>query len=126
MSKTLHRQVWNHDDADWELLNDSLSEVNWDSLRSCTTDEGAARLTETILLYGNKAIGKRTCKDFKSSHPWLTEEVLRSIKSKHDAEGTEEEKIRTEECSAKIMAAREAYIKRTKKELKAMKAKSKE
>ena len=34
--------------------------------------------------------------------------------------------MRTEECSAKIMIAREAYIKRTKRELKAMKGKCKE
>ena len=27
-TKILHRQVWNYADADWERLNDSLSEVN--------------------------------------------------------------------------------------------------
>ena len=77
-------------------------------------------------MLSSEGIGKRSCKDFKSTHPWLTEEVLQSIKAKHDAEGTEQEKMRTEECSAKIMIAREAYIKRTKRELKAMKGKCKE
>ena len=41
------------------------------------------------------------------------------------AEGTDLEKIRTEQCSQQIMAARLAYIQRTKQELKKLKGHSK-
>ena len=86
------RQVWNYRDADWVLLNDTLAELDWDFIRRCSPDEGTARLTEIILHHANEIIGKRDCKDIKSTHPWLTEELTQIIKMKHDAEATSMEK----------------------------------
>ena len=47
------------------------------------------------------------------------------MKAAEDAEGTEFEQERAEECSAKIMRAREQYISKTKAELKSYKDKPK-
>ena len=124
-TERVERKVWNYRAADWDRLNDTLAEVDWEFLRRVPPDEGAARLTEIILEHAHGAIGQRTVNEFKSSHPWLTEEVLQSMKVAEDAEGTEFERERAEDCSAKIMRAREDYISKTKAELKTYKDKPK-
>ena len=45
----LTRQVWNYAKADWDLLRDSLDEVNWDLFRSLKPNECAKALTEQII-----------------------------------------------------------------------------
>ena len=111
----VERTVWNYQGAEWGRLNDTLGEINLEFLRRATPDEGVMKLTEIILKHAHEAIGQRTVKEFKSSHPWLTDEVLVSMKDAEDAEGTDFEKVRAEECSAQIMKSREAYIKKKKK-----------
>ena len=116
-TETVERMVWNYRDADWDRLNANLAETDWEFLRGMTPDEGTAKLTENILKFADEAIGQRSCKELKSSHPWLTDEIVTCLKVKREAEGTTLEKLRAEECSAKIVSARESYIQRTKREL---------
>ena len=112
-TETIQRTVWNYRDADWDKLNANLMETDWEFIRGMSADEGAAKLTETILKLAQEAIGQRSCKELKSSHPWLTDEIVNCLRVKREAEGTEFEKLRAEECSAKIVSARESYIQRT-------------
>ena len=107
-------------------MRDTLSELDWDFIRRCSPDEGTVRLTETILSHAKEIIGKRECKEVKSSHPWLTNELTTCIKLKHEAEGTCLEKEKNEDCSKKIMAARAAFNIRTKAKLNKLKDKPKQ
>ena len=116
-TERVERTVWNYRDADWDRLNADLSETDWEFLRRMPPDEATVKLTEIILERAREAIGQRNCKELKSSHPWLTDEIVICLKAKRDAEGTVFERERAEECSAKIVIAREGYIKRIKREL---------
>ena len=80
-------------------MNDTLSEIDWEFLRRYSPDEGATQLTGIILHHAREIIGQRDCKEMKSSHPWLNQEIIESIEAKHEAEGTDLEKIMTEQCS---------------------------
>ena len=61
-SKEQTREVWDYKNADWDLLQDSLDEENWDLLRSLDPDNGAATLTAKILELACKSIGRKTVK----------------------------------------------------------------
>ena len=43
-TKKLRRKVWNYSKADWDVLNDTLSEIDWEFLRRYPSDEGASQL----------------------------------------------------------------------------------
>jgi len=116
-TETVQRMVWNYRDADWDRLNANLAKTDWEFFRGMSPNEGTVKLTETILKLAHEVIGQRSCKELKSSHPWLTDEIVNCLKAKREAEGTEFERLRAEECSAKIVSARESYIQRTKQEL---------
>ena len=72
-----------------------------------------------------ECIGKRTLKEMKSTHPWMTQQVVEAKARKREAEGTEHEKAMTEACGQVILEARTAYTERTKKELDELKRGSK-
>ena len=61
-TETVDRKVWNYKAADWDRLNDTLAETDWEFLRKVTPDEGASRLTDIILQHAMEAIGQRTVK----------------------------------------------------------------
>ena len=81
----------------------------------------AIELTQTILELAEQSIGRQIVKEPKSTHPWMTQEIIECIAAKHAAEGTPDEERLTQLCSDKILATRSAYISKTKGELKKMK-----
>ena len=95
-------------------------------MRHATPNEAAAELTNTLLEYARECIGKRTLKEIKSTHPWMTERVVEAVAKKRGAEGTELEQTATEMCSKVILEARTAYTNKTKQELQNMKQGSKQ
>ena len=66
----------------------------------------AGKVTSVILELAGRCIGKRAMKEIKSTHPWLTPEIVRLTEEKRKAEGTEQEKEAIETCSAKISETR--------------------
>ena len=84
-SKFIPREVWNYSKADWRRLKDLLAEHDWEDLRAGSSSEAAAKVTETILDYAGKCIGKRVVRETKSTHPWMTEEVIEAIAKKKEA-----------------------------------------
>ena len=81
--------------------------------------------TETIPKLSEECIGKRTVKEFKSTHPWLTEEIIKLKVEKANIEGTAQEAEAILRCSEAISKERCAYMMRTKEELEKMKSGSK-
>ena len=88
-------------------------------------DEGALRLTETILEIAKEAIGQREMNEIKSNHPWMTDEIVNLKREKLEAEGAEHETLAREKYAAAILRTREAYIERTRAEIGEMKRGSK-
>ena len=125
-TRVIKRKVWNFAKADWPLLKDSLEEFNWEFLRSDHPDDGAINLTNTILELAEIAIGRTTITECKSTHPWLTDEIIESQRWKKHFEGTEREVQATLDHSELIRTTREEYIKRTRHELRNMKKASKQ
>ena len=119
------RQVWNYSSADWELLGGTFENEDWNVLYTMSPDEAASYLTELILDISRNVIGQREMKEFKSEHPWMTEEIVSHVKAKREAAGTEHEKEAIEKCSEVILKTREAYIARTRAKLISMKRGSK-
>ncbi len=115
--QTVEREVWQFAKADWERLRDSLSESDWSFIDADATDEAAAQLTGDILRMAQECIPRRKLCDKKSTHPWLTDNVVELVRAKNAAVGTEFEREAAEACSAGILQEHEAYVKRTKSEL---------
>ena len=61
----------------------------------------------------------------KSTHPWLTEDVLEKVAAKQEAEGTETEKEAAEACSEAVRTAYKQYVHRVREELKTLPKNSK-
>ena len=71
-TKVIEREVWNFKKADWTKLRECLAEHNWSGLYNMDADDAARAVTSTILKLVEECIGKRTMKEYKSTHPWLT------------------------------------------------------
>ena len=63
--------------------------------------------------------------EIKSSHPWLTDEIIQLTEQKRRAEGTPQESEAVIACSAKIMEERMKHMERMKVFLQEMKSSSK-
>ena len=74
--------MWNYGKADWNLLQDLCEEEDWEFLRQVDTDDGAARLTKAILKLADNEIGRKTLTELKSTHPWLTDDIIESERRK--------------------------------------------
>ena len=83
-------------------------------------DEGAQKLTEKVLEACRECIPIKALKEHKSSHPWLTDEVMNLVAEKQMAEGTEEEDAAREACSKGILEEFGKYVRQTKEDLKAL------
>ena len=94
-------------------------------MRSLDAGEGANALTAKILEFANIGIGTKLVKESKSTHPWMTPEINECIAAKHAAQGGPDEERLTKVCSQKILETRNAYIVKTKAQLKSMKQSSK-
>ena len=117
----LPRKVWDYKKADWDLLKDSIEEEKWDFLRSLDPNVATVAFTEKLLAYAEASIGRKNVTETKSTHPWMTPEIVQCIADKHASEGTDQEKHLTEICSQTILEARIAFIQSTRAELKSMK-----
>ena len=66
----VERKVWDYAKADWQLLQDLLSQHDWNFIKTANPHEGAARMTEAITGYAEQCIGKKVFHERKSTHPW--------------------------------------------------------
>ena len=87
-ARVLEREVWNFAKADWERMRDLLGDHDWSDLKSMSPTTAAASLTETILECAQVCIGKKTVREAKSTHPWMTERIVEATARKREAEGT--------------------------------------
>ena len=70
-------------------------------------------------------IPRKTVRAKKSTHPWLTDEVMKLVAQKQLAEGTEGERAAREKCSAGIVEQYHKYIARERRQLQTMRGASK-
>ncbi len=89
--QVIEREVWQFAKADWDRLRDTLSEQDWSYIETEDTNAAAARLTNEILGIAQERIPKRTLRDKKSTHPWLTDRVIELVQAKQEAVGTDAE-----------------------------------
>ena len=123
--ETVYRQVWDFAKASWENLETSLKNTSWDFLETASPDEGAKKLTDTLLTLLRRWIPQKLLGEKKSTHPWLNERVTQLVDAKKKAEGTAEEKTATEACSQGVLEEYRAYLARTRAELATLKRGSK-
>ncbi len=84
----IKRMVWSYQRADWEKLAAILENTTWEFLDEDTPSVGAEKLTATILAACEKCISRRVLQEWKSTHPWLTEQVVALVAAKKQANGT--------------------------------------
>ena len=70
------RKVWSYMKADWGGLKEELQETDWSFIASCDASRAAVLMTELILENSSKHIPQRILHAMKSSHPWLTDDVV--------------------------------------------------
>ena len=102
-----------------------MANENWDFLRSLDPNDATVAFTEQILAFADASIGRKYVTEMKSTHPWMTPEIVQSIAEKHAAQGTHKEKEMIEKCSQTILETRIAYTYKTNAELKSLKQGSK-
>ena len=125
-TQLLHRDVWNYRKADWVRLKDELREHDWSFLQTDDPNSGALKFTDILRGYCLECIGKRQIREAKSTHPWMTEEIVDMVAKKHAAEGTAQENEARDRCSEKMAQTKAEYVQRTKESLKDMKEGSKQ
>ena len=108
------RKVWSFAKADWDGLNNGLRGVDWSFIGKDGYDasRAAARVTELILEKANEFIPQRTLRATKSTHPWLTDDIVRLVSKKRAAAGTPAYEDAVKTCSAAITSAYYAYSSR--------------
>ena len=83
-------------------------------------------MTSTILDLAERCIGKRKLTERKSTHPYLTERAEKAIDDRNNAFGTQLETQAVIDCSAVLKEEREAYISRTRNDIRNLKPASKQ
>ena len=111
------RTVWTFAKADWERLDAMLAEHDWSFLVDCDPSQGAQRLTDIILSLCRECIPQRLLHSKKSTHPWLTDEVLRLITQKNATEGSLHAADAAKTCSEAILAGHLAWTDRTRHDM---------
>ena len=82
------RKVWTYRNAEWDSLKEELGNADWAFLKNVDTSQAVHQSTELILGVAKKHIPQRTMETKKSSHPWITEDILHLVANKKAAEGT--------------------------------------
>ena len=85
---TIEREVWQFRTADWERSVALLQEEDWSDIASRSPDDGAARLSNTLLQHASSCIRRKKITEKKSTHPWLNDAVLQAVSDKRNSEGT--------------------------------------
>ena len=113
----VQRQVWDFAKGNWAAVRQDLAETDWDCLLEKDADEAAAFFNARLLQTLERHVPRRFLKERKSTHPWLTEEVLLLVKAKQEAKGLPGEQAAAKACSEGVLAAYTAYVLRVKREL---------
>ena len=111
------RDVWLFQQADWELMADTLEECSWGSLSNMHPDQAVGLLNSEIAKAMQASIPKRTVQQKQSSHPWLNNRVKVAVSEKVAAAGTAREHQAAAACSKVIAEEREAWVWKMKKEM---------
>ena len=99
-----NRQVRCYVRADREALKQELKVTGWRSLDECDASHAAARITELILEKASEHIPQRNQRTKKSTHPWLTNDLVHLVDAERAAEGTHAYGDAVKVCSARILA----------------------
>ena len=121
----VQRDLWNFKTADWEKIQDDITETNWAAMNSMGADTAAEFLTTTLLQYMGSSVTKKKSKETKSTHPWLTPHVCELVQAKQEASGTANQAQAAVACSTGILQEFREYEQRTRQELLDMKSGSK-
>ena len=117
---TQSRLVWQFIDADWDGLRWALASHDWSWISSVDPNVGAEQLTSRILCIAEQFIPRRLMLERKSTHPWINENVLRSVREKMAGEGTDREDALRIRCSSVIMEEYGKYIARERVKLQSL------
>ena len=116
-TKRHSRLVWHYNKADWDALRDALDDSAWDCIATCSTDDGAEHMHARILEAAEEWIPRKFQSIVAKSHGWLTNSVIRLVRAKKEAEGTDRERAAAITCSEAITAEFAKYTERSKAEL---------
>ena len=106
------RVVWQFRDADWDGLRKAMFSEDWSWRSGVDANIGAEQFTARVLELAGQFIPKRCLHERKSTHPWINETVLRAVREKLAAQGTDLERERQarKHCSACIMEEYCKYV----------------
>ena len=82
----VEREVWNYRDANWEGLKKAFQTTDWKAFEKDSVDFNAEALTNHILEKAREFIPRRSIKDKKMSHPWITEKCREATEKKNEIE----------------------------------------
>ena len=120
------REVWSFRKADWESLKERLEAEPWaDHCAVADIDDCVHGVVERILACSRVCIPMRLLEEKKSTHEWITPEIIEEVKKKNDAAGTVAEKEAAEQCSLAIVKEFHKFVDRKRKDLQSEKQGSK-
>ena len=108
-STTIDRTVWQYQKADWERMQQILTDADWSFLQGGNPHNGAKQFHDIITQAAAECIPTKTLHERKSTHPWLTKEVEELVLAKHVAQGTNGELKAAETCSKAILKEHRAF-----------------
>ena len=117
----VRRQVYDFKRADWQQLKTALASVDWGpSLREKSADDAALWLTTTVLDLVDASIPSKMIADKSYAHPWIDESCREALAQKHAARGTASYATERDACSETFRCAYQAFVQKTREELKTL------
>ena len=117
----VRRQVYDFNRADWQQLKTALASVDWGpSLQEKSADDAALWLTTTVLDLVDASIPSKMIADKSYAHPWIDESCREALAQKHAARGTASYATERDACSETFRCAYQAFVQKTREELKTL------
>ena len=124
-SEPVRRRVYKFKKANWEELCNRLSAVDWGTFfADLDADEAAKRFTEEVIAAVEDNVPATWITDKVYAHPWVNNNCRRALQEKHLAVGTPAFVEKRDACTKVFREAYQAYVGKTREELKAMSASS--
>ncbi|KAH3890067.1 hypothetical protein DPMN_014136 [Dreissena polymorpha] len=79
------RHIWSYEDGNYDLLRETFSSLNWNTISSLDTDTYCTNITDTIIRNAKLCIPNRVIKIKPRNAPWLNTHIRRMIRKRKRA-----------------------------------------
>ena len=125
LEKSIKREVWILEEADWKKLKQELGNYDWRHLHEGTAETALDYFLEVLWLHLVRHIPRREIETLKSSHPWVTQRSKDAIAEMNNVQNTPQYPAAAEKCEKILAEERRKHVEKVKAKLATLKRGSK-